>query len=144
MESFIGWILLVPPVAVLLMPWASRLGRWAANTLAVVAAGLPLYVTLRLIPAVGGGLEYELFGARFALDSVSLLFLVVVNAVAFACMIYATSYVSHLGGRGKFFALLLIMVFGLNAMLLTRDLFSLYLFLEVASIASYVLVAFGL
>ena len=36
------------------------------------------------------------------------------------------------------------MVFGLNAMLLTRDLFSLYLFLEVASIASYVLVAFGL
>ncbi|MDI9612602.1 MAG: proton-conducting transporter membrane subunit [Acidobacteriota bacterium] len=144
MESFIGWILLVPPVAVLLMPWASRLGRWAANTLAVVAAGLPLYFTLRLIPAVGGGLEYELFGARFALDSVSLLFLVVVNAVAFACMIYATSYVSHLGGRGKFFALLLIMVFGLNAMLLTRDLFSLYLFLEVASIASYVLVAFGL
>lgn len=144
MESFIGWILLVPPVAVLLMPWASRLGRWAANTLAVAAAGLPLYFTLRLIPAVGGGLDYELFGARFALDSVSLLFLVVVNAVAFACMIYATSYVAHLGGRGKFFALLLIMVFGLNAMLLTRDLFSLYLFLEVASIASYVLVAFGL
>ena len=29
-------------------------------------------------------------------------------------------------------------------MLLTRDLFSLYIFLEVASIASYVLVAFGL
>jgi multicomponent Na+:H+ antiporter subunit D len=36
------------------------------------------------------------------------------------------------------------MVSGLNAMLLTRDLFSLYIFLEVASIASYVLVAFGL
>jgi multicomponent Na+:H+ antiporter subunit D len=75
---------------------------------------------------------------------VSLLFLVVVNAVAFACMIYATSYVNHLGGRGKFFGLFLIMVSGLNMMLLTRDLFSLYIFLEVASIASYVLVAFGL
>lgn len=144
MESYIGWILLVPPIAVLLMPWASRLGGWAANTLAIVAAGLPLLFTLRLIPALGGGLTYELFGAHFALDSVSLLFLVVVNSVAFACMIYATSYVAHLGGRGKFFALLLVMVFGLNAMLLTRDLFSLYLFLEVASISSYVLVAFGL
>jgi multicomponent Na+:H+ antiporter subunit D len=144
MESYIGWILLVPPIAVLLMPWASRLGGWAANTLAVVAAGLPLLFTLRLIPAAGSGLTYELFGAHFALDGVSLLFLVVVNAVAFACMVYATSYVAHLGGRGKFFALLLVMVFGLNAMLLTRDLFSLYLFLEVASIASYVLVAFGL
>jgi len=144
MESYIGWILLVPPIAVLLMPWASRIGKWAANSLAVAATGLLLFLTLRLIPAIGTGLKFELFGARFALDSVSLLFLIVVNAVAFACMIYATSYINHLGGRGKFFALLLIMVSGLNAMLLVRDLFSLYVFLEVASIASYVLVAFGL
>jgi multicomponent Na+:H+ antiporter subunit D len=144
MESSIGWILLLPLIAVLLMPWASRLGKWAANGLAIAAAGLLLLLTLRLIPAIGTGLKFEMFGARFALDSVSLLFLVVVNAVAFACIIYATSYIAHLGGRGKFFALLLIMVLGLNAMLLTRDLFSLYVFLEVASIASYVLVAFGL
>ncbi len=144
MESYIGWILLVPPIAVLLMPWASRAGKWAANTLAIASTGLMLYLTLRLIPAVGAGLKFEAFGARFALDSVSLLFLIVVNAVAFACMIYATAYIDHLGGRGKFFALLLIMVAGLNAMLLTTDLFSLYVFLEVASIASYVLVAFSL
>jgi multicomponent Na+:H+ antiporter subunit D len=144
MESYIGWILLVPPIAVLLMPWASRAGKWAANTLAIAAAGLLLCFTLRLIPAIGTGLTFEWSGARFVLDSVSLLFLIVVNAVAFACMIYATSYVGHLGGRGKFFGLFLIMVFGLNAMLLTHDLFSLYVYLEVASIASYVLVAFGL
>lgn len=144
MESYIGWILLVPTIAVLLMPWASRLGKWAANALAVAASGLLLLMTLRFIPAIGSGLRFDLLGARFTLDSVSLLFLLVVNSVAFACIIYATSYLSHLGGRGKFFALLLIMVLGLNAMLLTRDLFSLYVFLEVASIASYVLVAFGL
>jgi multicomponent Na+:H+ antiporter subunit D len=144
MESYIGWILLVPPIAVLLMPWASRAGKWAANSLAIASTGLMLFFVLRLIPAVGAGLKYESFGARFTLDGVSLLFLIVVNAVALACMIYATSYIGHLGGRGKFFALLLIMVAGLNAMLLTTDLFSLYVFLEVASIASYVLVAFGL
>jgi len=144
MESYIGWIMLVPPIAVLLMPWASRAGKWAANALAIASTGLMLCFTLRLIPVVGAGLTFEAYGARFALDSVSLLFLIVVNAVAFACMIYATSYIDHLGGRGKFFALLLIMVAGLNAMLLTTDLFSLYVFLEVASIASYVLVAFSL
>ncbi len=144
MESHIGWILAVPPIAVLLMPWASRAGRWAANTLAIAATGLLLFLSLRLVPAIGAGLKFELYGAEFFLDSVSLLFLIVVNAVAFACMVYATSYIRHLGGHGKFFALLLIMVAGLNAMLMTRDLFSLYVFLEVASIASYVLVAFGL
>lgn len=144
MELYIGWILLVPLIAVLLMPWASRAGKWAANALAIATTGLLLFFSLRLIPVIGDGLKFEAYGAKFALDSVSLLFLVVVNAVAFACMIYATSYISHLGGRGKFFALFIIMVSGLNAMLLTRDLFSLYVFLEVASIASYVLVAFGL
>jgi multicomponent Na+:H+ antiporter subunit D len=144
MESYIGWILLVPLLGVLLMPWAAKAGKAIANILAIVAVGLPLYFTFRLIPGIGAGLKFEIYGAHFALDSVSLLFMIVVNSVAFACMIYATSYVSHLGGRGKFFALLLIMVFGLNALLLTRDLFSLYVFLEVASIASYVLVAFGL
>jgi multicomponent Na+:H+ antiporter subunit D len=144
MESYIGWILLIPLVGVLLMPWASKAGKAIANILAIAAVALPLYLTLRLIPAIGAGLKFDMFGAYFALDSVSLLFMIVVNSVAFACMIYATAYVTHLGGRGKFFALLLIMVFGLNAMLVTRDLFSLYVFLEVASIASYVLVAFGL
>ena len=53
MESYIGWILLVPPIAVLLMPWASRAGKWAANTLAIAATGLLLFFTLRLIPAIG-------------------------------------------------------------------------------------------
>ncbi len=144
MESYIGWILLAPPIAVLLMPWAARAGKWAANILGVATTGLMLFFTLRLIPTIGSGIKFEAYGAKFALDSVSLLFLVVVNAVAFACMIYATSYINHLGGRGKFFGLFLIMTSGLNMMLLTRDLFSLYLFLEVASIASYVLVAFGL
>jgi len=144
MESYIGWILLIPLIGVLLMPWAAKAGKAIANVLAIAAVGLPLYFTLRLIPVIGSGMKFNAFGAYFALDSVSLLFMIVVNSVAFACMIYATSYVSHLGGRGKFFALLLIMVFGSNAMLLTRDLFSLYVFLEVASIASYVLVAFGL
>jgi multicomponent Na+:H+ antiporter subunit D len=144
MESYIGLILLTPPIAVLLMPWASRLGKRAADLLAIVATGILLFGTLRMIPLPANGLSFGFFGSRFALDSVSLLFLVVVNSVAFACTIYSTAYIGHYSGRGKFFALLLIMVSGLNGMLLVRDLFSLYVFLEVASISSYVLVAFGL
>ncbi len=60
MESYIVWILLVPPIAVLLMPWASRAGKWAANTLAIAATGLLLLFTLRLIPSIGNGLRFEI------------------------------------------------------------------------------------
>ncbi len=144
MESYIGVILLVPPIGVLLMPWASRMGKRAADALGVAAMAALLFLTLRLIPAAANGIAFEFFGARFVLDSLSLLFLVIVNSVAFACMIYATAYIGHYGGRGKFHALFLIMVSGLNAVLLTHDLFSLYVFLEVASVASYILVAFNL
>ena len=70
--------------------------------------------------------------------------MLVINAIGFACLIYATDYLDHLGGRAKFFGLFLILMLGLNGVVLVHDLFSMYLYLEVASIASYVLVAFTL
>ena len=144
MGNYIGLLLIIPLAAVALMPWASRLGRRVADALAAVAGGATLAVCLRLIPGASELRTFQLLGATLTLDALSLLFLVVVNSVAFFCIIYAIDYIGHYGGRGKFFALLLLMVLGLNGVLLARDLFSLYLYLEVASIASYVLVAYNL
>src|SRR4030067_3636486 len=50
----------------------------------------------------------------------------------------------HAGGKANYHALYLIMIAGMNGLILVNDLFGVYLFLEVAAIASYALVAFGL
>ena len=50
----------------------------------------------------------------------------------------------HYGSKANYYALLLMMVAGMNGLVLVTDLFQVYLFLEVAAVASYALVAFGL
>jgi multicomponent Na+:H+ antiporter subunit D len=45
--------------------------------------------------------------------------------------------------KGRYYALFLLMVAGMNGVVLTGDMFNLYVFMEIAAIASYALVAFG-
>ena len=50
----------------------------------------------------------------------------------------------HYGAKANYYALFLVMVAGMNGLVLSADLFNVYIFLEVAAVASYALVAFGL
>ena len=45
---------------------------------------------------------------------------------------------------GKFFSLFMLMVAGMNGVLISGDLFNMYVALEIAAIAGYSLVAFGI
>jgi len=78
------------------------------------------------------------------LDGFSLLMLLTVNMITFAVALYSIDYMEHYGAKANFYALLMLMVAGMNGLILTQDLFTMYVFLEVAAIASYALVAFGL
>ncbi len=144
MDHFVGYFLFCPLLGALLMPWASKLHRRAADSLALLTGASLIATCLVGLGATGKGAVFTVAGTMLAVDGLSLLFLMVVNVVAFCCILYSIGYIDHYGGRGKFFALLLLLVLGLNGVLLVRDIFSLYLFLEVASVASYVLVAYNL
>lgn len=83
-------------------------------------------------------------GISLVLDGLSSFMLVTVNLVAFIVNIYAVNYMARYTARWKFFTLFLLMVAGMNGVVITGDLFNLYVFLEIAAIASYALVAFGI
>jgi len=83
------------------------------------------------------------FGIVLVLDSVSKVLLLVVNMVAFLASVYAVSYMQKYTAQTKFYALFILMLAGMNGVVLTGDLFNLFVFLEIASIASYALVGFG-
>ncbi|MGV8042589.1 MAG: complex I subunit 5 family protein [Thermoanaerobaculaceae bacterium] len=144
MEGLVGTLFLTPLVGALLMPWVSKLGRRAADALVTVVMAVTVGTCLMLLPGAASTSTFEWLGAHVEVDGLSLLFLVVVNVVGLCCAVYSIDYIGHYGGRAKFYSLLLLMVMGLNGMVLVRDLFSLYLFLEVASVAAYVLVAYNL
>lgn len=81
---------------------------------------------------------------RLALDGFSLLMLFAVSLVGLCVGIFSIDYMEHYGSKANYWALFLIMVAGMNGLVLSTDLFNVYLFLEVAAVASYALVAFGL
>jgi multicomponent Na+:H+ antiporter subunit D len=95
----------------------------------------------RLTTAVGNW--QAPFGILLVLDGFTSFMLVIVNLIAFLVMIYAISYMTRYTDKWKFHTLFLLMLAGMNGVVITGDLFNLFVFLEVASIASYALVAFG-
>ncbi|MEO0183128.1 MAG: NADH-quinone oxidoreductase subunit M [candidate division WOR-3 bacterium] len=80
----------------------------------------------------------------FALDGFSLFMLFAIYLVSFGVTLFSIDYMEHYGSKGIFYALFMIMVGGMSGLVLATDLFTIYVFLEVAAISSYGLVAYGL
>ncbi|MCX6566839.1 MAG: NADH-quinone oxidoreductase subunit M [Candidatus Aminicenantes bacterium] len=86
----------------------------------------------------------EAVNIRIALDGFSLFMLMTIQLVSLCVGLYSINYMEHYGAKANYYALLLVMVAGMNGLVLSQDLFSVYIFLEVAAVASYALVAYGL
>ena len=83
------------------------------------------------------------FGIAMVVDGLSIFMLVTVNLIAFLVVIFALGYMERYTGTWQFYSLFLLMLAGMNGVIATGDLFNLFVFLEVAAVASYALVAFG-
>ena len=94
-----------------------------------------------LVYKVGGWLPP--IGIAMVMDGLTSFMLITVNLVSFLVSIYAISYMQKYTDKWKFYTLFMLMLAGMNGIIITGDLFNLFVFLEIASIASYALVAFG-
>ncbi len=82
-------------------------------------------------------------GIAMVLDGLAAFMLVTVNLVSFVVALYSINYMQKYTDKWKFYTLFMLMLAGMNGVIITGDLFNLFVFLEIASIASYALVAFG-
>jgi multicomponent Na+:H+ antiporter subunit D len=82
-------------------------------------------------------------GICLVLDGFSAFMLVTLNLVSFLIAIYSISYMEQYTDKYRFGSLFMLMVAGMNGVIITGDIFNLFVFLEIASVASYALVAFG-
>lgn len=103
-------------------------------------AGMPR--TGVLVHCVGGWAPPV--GIGLVEDNLTAYFLVIVHAVASAIALYSVSYIRHYTSPWKFFCLFLVLLAGINGVLITGDLFNLFVFMEIASLSACTLVAFGI
>mgnify|MGYP001118839348 FL=1 len=85
----------------------------------------------------------RIVGIQMVMDGLTIFMLLIVNFVAFLVAVYSVSYMTRYTEKWQFHTLFLLMLAGMNGVLVTGDMFNLFVFVEIASIASYALVAFG-
>jgi multicomponent Na+:H+ antiporter subunit D len=143
----------LPLIVAGLLPLAGKLSRRVLPDLLANAtlAGLLAYAAVAGRALIAGGpvLQQsswlgEAVNIRLALDAFSLFMLVAIALVGLAASLFSIDYMEHYGAKANYYALYLVMIAGMNGLVLATDLFGVYLFLEVAAIASYALVAYGL
>ena len=148
----------VPLVMAFLLPIFGRKGKAAATFLANLATILLVVLAINAIRQLavmrGANQEeaiivYEVgkwsipLGINLVLDGLSSLLLLAISVVSAAAMLFSIRYMEQYTAKAKYLSLFLLMVAGMNGVVLSGDIFNLFVFLEIASIASYALVGFG-
>jgi len=120
------------------------------SVLALALCSLASFDTL-LTVIHSGTIHYRLgnwappFGIEYVIDHLNAMMLVVVSVISLTVAIYSKRSVEQeLPGKVVYFyTIFLLQVTGFVGIVITGDLFNLYVFLEVASLAGYALVAVG-
>lgn len=136
----------VAPVA----PFLVRSGRAAGWILAILPAGL--FISLvGTVPQIAAGqkllFRYDWLpelgvSLSLCLDGLSLLFSLLITAVGTLVCLYSPSYLSGHPDLGKFASSLFLFMGSMLGLVLADDLIALFMFWELTSVASYLLIGF--
>jgi len=136
----------IPLATAFLLPVFSERKKAVATFLANVAV---LALLVMAVMTIGHWEVYKIgrwpipLGINLVLDGLSSLMLLTISVVSFAAMLFSAKYMEQYTAKPKYLSLFLLMVAGMNGVVLSGDIFNLFVFLEIASIASYALVGFG-
>ena len=136
----------IPLGTAFLLPVFAKRGKAVATVLANLAT---ISLLVLAIASIGQTRVYEIgkwsipLGINLVLDGLSSLLLLAISVVSTAAMLFSIRYMEQYTAKAKYLCLFLLMVAGMNGVALSGDIFNLFVFLEIASLASYALVGFG-
>ncbi|NCA84896.1 MAG: DUF4040 domain-containing protein [Clostridia bacterium] len=122
----IGWILASVPAAVF---------AYLIYLSIDIGYGLVVYESYAWIPSLG-------ISMSFYLDGLSLLFLLMITAIGALVLIYSGYYMQHYSLKGRFYFYLMLFMGAMMGLVLSGNLISIFVFWELTSISSYLLIGF--
>lgn len=153
-------VIAVPLLAAFLIPLISRFNNQVRNIVVIAALAFTEFLVLILARDIyATGLHIYTLGASAAtlsvpenymvpvriileVDGMSVFMGIISVTVALAVAIYSIAFMKKETGGAKFYTLLMLMTVGMLGMEFTGDLFNLFVFLEILSIAGAALAAF--
>ncbi len=137
---------LIPLLVLLLLNVSRRELPTSLPLFAVLALGFANVIFGLALPALPTDLQVPVLSElHFGLvaDDLSRVFLVTIGLVLCAAALVNHELRSSENSNRNFYSLLLVSLTGMNGIVLLSDFFTLYVFIEVAGIASLILIAFG-
>jgi multicomponent Na+:H+ antiporter subunit D len=143
------FVYLIPVLlaAAFLIPIVSLKSKEAAPFIAIAATGFSLFLVIISAPPALNGEIYKWsmsgwlppMGIAIAVDGLSLLLTIIITGLGFAAALFSYRYIST--RKAEYYTVLLLIIAGMTGVAVTGDLFNLYVFFEIMSAASYILVA---
>jgi len=139
-------------VLALVTPWTTRAtGRASGWIYSVVPAGITVYLATLVAGVAAGettrvaypwvpGLNVDL---SFYVDGLSLFFALLITGIGTLIFIYAGAYLRGHHHLGRFFSYLSVFMAAMVGLVLADNLFTFYIFFELTSFASFVLIGFN-
>ncbi|WHI45575.1 proton-conducting transporter membrane subunit [Microbulbifer sp. VAAF005] len=126
-------------------------GRWI-SLLSPIPPAIVALLLLFHLPDISAGREFS-FGIswvpdlgislRFYIDGLSFLFALLISGIGFFITIYAAEYLRGNPLLRRFFLYLYLFMVGMLGLVLASDLITLFVFWEVTTVASYLLIGFN-
>jgi multicomponent Na+:H+ antiporter subunit D len=137
-------LILIPLAALVIanLPFVGGLRKVAfpaALLLSVLQVALVVFVPADLWR--GPGALEDFFTFRLAVDNLTLVLLLSIGIVVSVALLAGRCMIGDDRARANFTSVMLIALIGMNGTVLLTDLFSLYVFIEITSVASFILIA---
>ncbi|HEX2954653.1 MAG TPA: NADH-quinone oxidoreductase subunit M [Bacillota bacterium] len=139
----------VPFIGAAMMPIVRKIRPKFAIILPVLALLFQIATTIwagfsNFLPKPGLRISHWLLNQKLflSIDGLSLIVLISIGLVALVAVLASTGFAIDDDRRPGFYALILLAVTGMNGLVMATDLFSLYVFLEIASVCSFILIAY--
>lgn len=152
-QDFPILVVVVPLFSAFLTPLFGMINKKYCWYLAVLATLTSFLISASLLSSVmqHGRISYWLgnweppWGIEYAIDYLNAFVLSIISFITFAVAIYSRrSAESELPGKiVPFYTIYMLLVTGLLGITVTGDVFNLYVFLEIASLSAYALIAVG-
>lgn len=153
-EILPGLVTVIPLISSIIIPIAGMINRLYSWHIVVAATFACFLISLFLLNSVlnYGTISYWFggwqppWGIEYVIDSFSGFVLVIMSFISFMIAISAGEYVKKQVGEERmvlFYTLYMLLVTGALGIVTTGDMFNLYIFLEIASLSGYALVAIG-
>ena len=115
---------------------AFALFLWFSSQIEDIVAGQPLAFSLDWVPALGVSLS-------FYLDGLSLAFALLITGIGTLVMLYSAKYMAGHAQKARFFLFLTAFMLSMLGLVLADGLIGLFVFWELTSITSYLLIGFS-